>query len=124
MNGFTNGDAHAHEFHGVTSVDLGHAHEIAFFTYPVNGTAEDGHKHRFQGVTEREDGHFHRFDAYTGPAIPTTNGNHVHAIYVAMNDEPFEFKGGYYRTVLDIQRHTHRVLGQTGSPLGYEPPNW
>lgn len=118
------GPAHAHNFTAQTSETMNHSHSISIFTYPVNGTGTDGHFHLFQGTTSVENGHFHRLAGGTGPAILLPNGSHVHAIYALTNDEPFEFKGGYYETVLTIERHTHTFIGRTGVPLGFEPPNW
>ncbi|MFM9281237.1 YmaF family protein [Paenibacillus jiagnxiensis] len=120
----TNGQAHAHEFHGLTSLNLGHQHSIRFFTYPVNGNSGDLHFHRYRGITFYRDQHFHRFDGYTSPPIALPDGSHVHMIDGVVDDEPFEFKGQYYKTLLNIPRHRHGFHGQTGPPLGYEPSCW
>lgn len=112
----------------MSSVALEHDHWIDLFTYPVNGTADDGHTHDYQGTSKAAaaDGqlHFHRFYGVTGPAIPLPDGRHIHRIKQEMFDEPFQFEGGSYRTVLTIPRHIHSYAGSTGTGIGYEPDDW
>lgn len=116
--------AHAHDFGTETNVVLRHLHRIQLFTYPANGTSTDGHTHRFQGVTDSSLHHFHRLYGNTGPAIVLRDGSHVHAIESVTDEEPFRFMEGYYETVTDFPRHSHRYGGSTGVPLGYEPEDW
>lgn len=116
--------AHAHGFTAITSENMGHAHFLALYTYPANGSGTDGHAHRYQGTTKLNGGHFHRFLGMTGPAIPMPDGTHVHEINAEVDEEPFIFLGGYYETVLEIPRHTHQFTGRTGTPIGQEAPNW
>ncbi|WP_371861032.1 YmaF family protein [Paenibacillus macerans] len=120
----TNCQAHAHAFYGSTSINLGHRHNVRFFTYPVNGGPSDCHFHRFQGITYTRDQHFHRFNGYTGPPVYLPDGSHFHWVDDVVDDEPFEFRGQYYITVTGIPRHRHSFQGRTGPPLGYEPPSW
>ncbi|TNJ68129.1 hypothetical protein FE784_00230 [Paenibacillus hemerocallicola] len=120
--------SHAHYARVVSSMQLGHLHKIDFFTYPVNGSGSDGHFHDYQGVTRvaSYDGqvHFHRFYGITGPAIALPDGSHYHRFSGNVDDEPFSFEGGSYKTVLTIPRHMHFYSGVTGSGLGYEPSGW
>ncbi|MBP1155915.1 MULTISPECIES: YmaF family protein [unclassified Paenibacillus] len=116
--------SHAHMFRNWSVPEMGHTHLIELFTYPVNGSATDRHVHTYQGHTAMAAGHFHRFLSTTGPAIPLPDGSHYHVIDGVVDDEPFEFKGGFYVTVTRLKRHTHRFWGSTGSGLGYEPPDW
>lgn len=120
--------SHAHYARVRSSYQQGHWHTVDFFTYPVNGSGSDGHHHDFQGVTRMAayDGqiHFHRFYGITGPAIALPDGSHYHQINGEVNDEPFLFEGGSYKTVLSIPRHTHLYSGATSSGLGYEPAGW
>lgn len=116
--------SHAHLFRGWSVPQLGHAHFVEIFTYSVNGNAADRHVHTYQGHSSVSSGHFHRFFGTTGPAIPLPNGSHYHDVDGALDDEPFEFKGGFYVTVTRIKRHTHGYKGFTGTGLGYEPPDW
>lgn len=122
------GPEHAHYASIPSSVSLGHRHLVDFFTYPVNGTATDGHIHDYQGTTRvaKYEGqiHFHRLYGITGPAIALPDGSHYHAIDEKTNDEPFEFLGNNYKTVLTIPRHTHAYRGYTSVGIGYEPPGW
>lgn len=127
-DGWRPGPAHAHYARVEASIELGHRHTVDFFTYPVNGTGADGHVHDYQGVTRvaAYDGqvHFHRLLGITGPAIALADGSHYHLIGGEVNDEPFRFEGGSYRTVLTIPRHTHDYAGATGPGLGQEPEGW
>ncbi|RKN84101.1 YmaF family protein [Paenibacillus ginsengarvi] len=122
------GPAHAHYVAIQSSVTLGHSHLVDFFTYPVNGTATDGHTHQYQGASRvasyEGQAHFHRISGETGPAIPLPDGSHYHSVDDRVNDEPFRFEGGSYRTVLTIPRHTHAYSGVTGPGIGYEPSGW
>ncbi|ALS21728.1 MULTISPECIES: YmaF family protein [Paenibacillus] len=113
--------SHAHLFQGWSSLVLGHVHLVEFFTYPVNGSATDQHVHTYQGHTSVAVGHFHRFIGRTGCAIPLPDGSHYHDIDAIVDEEPFEFKKGYYVTVSRIKPHTHEFKGFTGTGLGYEP---
>ncbi len=115
---------HAHAFAAVSSTERGHRHVFRGFVYPANGSAKDGHVHRFQGVTEYTSGHFHRVEGWTGPAIPQPDGSHVHRVDVWLDSEPFQFRGGAYRTVTVLPRHVHRISAVTGPPLGEEPDDW
>ncbi|PYI55000.1 YmaF family protein [Paenibacillus flagellatus] len=114
--------AHAHYLQAVTSRELGHSHIVQLFTYPVNGSARDGHVHDFQGHTFLDRDHFHRFYGKTGPALPLPDGSHYHDIRIEVDDEPFQFQGGSYKTVLTIPRHVHTFGGATGKPLGSDSP--
>lgn len=116
--------SHAHLFRGWSVPGLGHAHFVEFFTYPVNGSATDRHVHTYQGHSSVSSGHFHRFIGTTGVAIPLPDGSHVHNIVGVVDDEPFEFKGGFYVTLTRIKRHAHEFKGFTGTGLGYEPADW
>lgn len=116
--------AHAHAFINWTSVALGHFHGVEMFVYAANGDGMDGHVHRYQGHTKMAMGHFHRFIGLTGPPIPLPDGSHYHEIDGLTNDEPFEFKQNYYKTVLSVKRHAHKFAGRTGTGIGYEPPGW
>lgn len=118
------GPAHSHYFASGTSHELGHTHTVQLFTYPVNGTAFEQHMHSFQGVTAINEGHFHRITGMTGPAIPFSGFMHTHPLFIYVNDEPFEFKEGYYETILSIPRHTHVLTGRTDFPVGFEPLHW
>jgi hypothetical protein len=128
MNGLIGRPAHAHYFCGTTGEALQHAHVMEFFTYPVNGNGYDSHIHQFQGTTyytlSGSARHLHRFIGYTGPAILRPDGSHYHEIHWEVNDEPFIHLGNYYRTVFAIERHKHRIEGQTGSPIGSVPDYW
>ncbi len=115
------GPAHAHFFHGMTTMNLNHAHLLVLFTYPNNGYSDDGHIHRYQGITRYKQGHFHRFEGLTGPAIALPGGSHLHRIDNEVDEEPFRLQGGYYTTVSSIPRHRHRFGGMTGIPIGYDP---
>ncbi|WP_238178205.1 YmaF family protein [Paenibacillus contaminans] len=116
--------SHAHYALVRSSAALGHWHWIGFFTYPVNGGDTDSHIHDFQGVSRVADyqgiSHFHRFTGETGQAIPLSGGGHYHMFDAATDNEPFQFKGGAYKTVLSIPRHIHAFTGATGSGLGYD----
>lgn len=116
--------SHAHMFQAYSSDNLGHRHIVAFFTYPVNGNAWDGHVHDYQGHTSTDAGHFHRLIGVTGPAIPLPDGSHYHKVAGSVDDEPFLFEGGSYKTVLSIPRHTHAFHWYTGTGLGYDRRDW
>ncbi|MEF3301669.1 YmaF family protein [Paenibacillus sp. GYB003] len=122
------GPSHAHYAAYRTSSVAGHSHIVDFFTYPVNGTATDGHTHDYQGVSRVANygtqSHFHRIVGETGPAVPLPDGSHYHLVEGSLNDEPFQFEGGSYKTVLTIPRHPHSFSGPTGTGIGYEPPGW
>ncbi|WP_213410468.1 YmaF family protein [Xylanibacillus composti] len=116
---------HAHYFFpALTTFTLGHRHRVTFFVYAANGIAGDGHVHRFQGTTDLDAEHFHRITGYTGPAIPLESGAHFHWIQAEAEEEPFQFREGYYKTVLTIPRHSHRFAGPTGTGIGYFPEGW
>jgi hypothetical protein len=115
---------HAHYYGDETSVTQGHRHVVELFTYPVNGDGTDGHVHRYQGTTRMSANHFHRFDGYTGPAIALPNGSHYHMISDEVDSEPFQHRGRYFKTVVEIPRHVHSFSGPTGGPLGEPPKDW
>lgn len=120
--------SHAHYFRGITGYTLQHAHQLEFFTYPVNGNGYDGHVHDFQGFTQDslkgDRRHFHRFLTRTGPAIALPDGSHYHQVETTVDDEPFIHRGNYYRTVFAIQRHVHVIRGPTSTPIGSVPYDW
>ncbi|MED4604069.1 YmaF family protein [Paenibacillus validus] len=116
--------AHAHYAGGWTDTVLGHAHSLELFTYPVNGSAADGHVHTFQGHTHMSAGHFHRFFGSTGPAIALPSGEHIHRVEFSLDDEPFEPKGNFYKTVLSVKRHVHHFAAASGPEIGHDLGTW
>lgn len=120
----SDGPPHSHYFQASSTEARGHYHQLYVFTYPSNGTAADQHIHRFQGITSVQDLHFHRFEGYTGPPKRLNDGTHIHFVQGCLNSEPFEYKGGYYKTLTRIPRHTHCFEGYTSVPIGFEPPGW
>jgi hypothetical protein len=121
---------HVHYFGVTSSSNLGHAHFLEFFTFPLNGSSTDRHFHHYTGVTkyaEKPIRHFHRYQGITGTAIPLVNGSHYHEIFDRVNNEPFQLspvQGGGYKTILELPRHTHSFSGPTGVELGKPPPDW
>ncbi|WP_188800903.1 YmaF family protein [Sporolactobacillus putidus] len=89
---------HVHEFRGVTSFDVGHAHKYAGTTEPAPSGVP--HTHRYFTFTSVDDGHRHEIRGVTGPAIPLPGGGHYH-----------EFRGT--TTVSGATPHTHKYSGKT-----------
>lgn len=89
---------HAHAFSGVTSFDVGHAHEYAGITAP----APTGVPHVYQYATETSfnDGHVHFIRGTTGDAIPIQGGGHYHL-----------FEG--FTSVNGMRPHAHAYRGRT-----------
>ncbi len=94
---------HVHAFSGVTSYDVGHAHEYAGVTAPAPTGVP--HVHEYNTETTFNDGHTHLIRGTTGDAIPLPGGGHIHY-----------FSG--FTTVNGRQPHAHAYQGQTGNEAG------
>jgi hypothetical protein len=91
---------HIHNFSGVTSYDVGHAHNYVGTTEPAPSGVP--HTHGYYTVTSFTDGHTHVIRGRTGPAIEIPGGGHYHF-----------FEG--VTTVNGRPPHTHKYSGTTTS---------
>ena len=57
---------HVHYYHGKTTKDDGHRHEICYYTGPAMPASSGcGHYHYYYGLTTCDDGHMHYFRGMT-----------------------------------------------------------
>ena len=91
---------HVHSFSGVTSYEVGHAHEYAGITAPAPSGVP--HIHEYDTETTFNDGHAHHIRGQTGDAVPLPGGGHYHF-----------FSG--YTTVNGRTPHAHAYQGRTGN---------
>jgi hypothetical protein len=92
--------SHIHEYHNVTTNDMGHYHKMKGITGP-SIKAGASHVHRIEGQTSYDFAHIHGYQAFTGIAVPVRPGYHVHRYWGIT-----EYSGGG-------QRHTHNYMGTT-----------